>query len=69
MQKAKIISIVGDRVTASLEDGQTLTVPISDIEGSPKEGQDIAVIVVALGSEDAGRHKLAQDLLNDLLKA
>ena len=68
MQKAKVISVVGEKVTLSFEDGATFVVPVSAIEGTVKEGQEAALLIVALGGEDAGRQKIAQDLLNGLLK-
>ncbi len=69
MMKAKIISLASEEAVISLDGGQKITVPVSHIEGSVKEGSEVAVIVAALGSEDAGRQRLAQDLLNGLLKA
>lgn len=69
MIKAKIVSITNEKAVVSLEDGQTLTLPVPSIEGTPKQGSDIVVVAACLGSEDAGRTKLAQDLLNELLKA
>lgn len=68
MFKGKITSLANYRATVACEDGQTLFVPISDIEGAPKVGSDIVLIVAALGAEDSGRTKLAQALLNELLK-
>lgn len=69
MLKGKVIQAHTDSVTIRFEDGQSLRLPISDVEGSPKEGMDISIVAAALGSEDAGRQKLAQHLLNQLLKA
>ncbi len=69
MQKAKIVSLVSDQALLEFEDGQKIRVPVSSIEGTPKDGQEIAVIFAALGTEDAGRQKLAQHLLNELLGA
>ena len=69
MFKAKIVSITNDTSVVSFEDGQTLTIPTSSIEGSPKVGAEIVCVFASLGSEDAGRTRLAQDLLNELLKA
>lgn len=68
MLKARIQSINSDMVILNLEDGQSLSLSVSQIEGTPVVGQDVAVIVAALGSESASRQKLAQDLLNELLK-
>jgi hypothetical protein len=65
--KAKIQSISGERATLVLEDGQTLSVALTQIEGTAKEGAEVAVIVAALGAEDAGRSALARNLLNELL--
>jgi hypothetical protein len=69
MLKAKIASITNDKATISFEDGQTLIVSTASIEGTPKAGADVACVLASLGSEDAGRTRLAQDLLNELLKA
>lgn len=69
MFKAKVVSLATDRAVLSCEDGQSLTIPLASVEGSLKVGQEAAILVAALGSEDAGRHKLAQALLNELLKA
>jgi hypothetical protein len=69
MLRAKVISLTGERANLSFEDGQSLTLPIGDIEGTPKVGNDVAIIPAVLGSEDAGRQHLAQDLLNEILKA
>ena len=57
-----------DLVVIALTDGQAMSVAISDIEGAVKVGSEISVVVAALGTEDAGRTKLAQGLLNELLK-
>ena len=69
MLNAKLTSISDEKAIVSFEDGQQLTIPISAIEGTPKEGQECAVIIAALGTEDAGRQRIAQHLLNELLKA
>ena len=69
MLKARIQSINGEMVVLALEDGQSLSLPQSQIEGTAVVGQEIALIAAALGSESASRQKLAQDLLNELLKA
>ncbi len=68
MFKAKIVSLNDDRATLSFENGQSLVVSLSDIEGTPKLGAEVVLNVACLGSEDAGRTKLAQGLLNELLK-
>lgn len=52
----------------SLNDGQSLTLSASDIEGTVKVGSEVALVVATLESEDAGRERLAKDLLNELLK-
>jgi len=67
MLKAKIAAFTGERVTLEFEDGQFLTVATSVIEGVPKLGMDICVVLAAPGAEDAGRQILAKDLLNSLL--
>jgi len=66
--RAKVLSINNDRVMISLNDGQSLTLSASDIEGTVKVGSEVALVVATLESEDAGRERLAKDLLNELLK-
>lgn len=65
--KGKVVTIQQEQVKIQLEDGQLLTVRHEMIEGIPKEGMDVAFIIAAVGSEDAGRQALAKDLLNGLL--
>lgn len=67
--KAKIVTLTDERATLELEDGQTISVPVSAFEGQPKQGMDVSLVAVPLGSEDAGRQAIAQDLLNSLLSA
>lgn len=68
MLKATINHIQDDRATLTLESGHSFSVPISEIEGTPIAGAEVVLSVTSLGSEDAGRTKLAQGLLNELLK-
>jgi len=68
MLKGKIMSLNGDIANVQTDDGQVLNVKIEAVEGRAKEGQDVAVIVAALGGEEAGRQELARHLLNELLK-
>jgi hypothetical protein len=68
MLKGKISGIKGDDVELRLDDGQVLAMPLSAIEGEAKVGQEVVLVAVALGGEDAGRERLAQHLLNELLK-
>ena len=68
MVKAKITKIEGETATIALADGQTLVLPIKALEGECKAGQEVGLLAVALGSEDAGRQKIAQHLLNELMK-
>lgn len=65
--KGKVVTIQDEQVKIELEDGQCLFAPSLMIEGVPKEGMDVAIIIAAIGSEDAGRQTLAKDLLNGLL--
>ena len=67
MFKGKVVSIEGEKVRLELEDGQQLVLPSSAVEGALKEGMDVALVVAALGSEDAGRQVLARHLLNGIL--
>jgi hypothetical protein len=68
MLKAKIERIEGERVMVVFEDGQRLTVPRTAIEGVVGVGQDIVLVAAVLGGEDAGRSRLAQEILNELLR-
>lgn len=67
--KAKIVALTDERATLELEDGQTLSLPISSFEGQPKQGMDVSLVAVSLGAEDAGRQAISRDLLNTLLSA
>lgn len=67
--KAKVVSSTNERATLEFEDGQMLTVPLTAIEGQPKSGMEVALVVAALGAEDAGRQAIARDLLNNLLSS
>ncbi len=68
MFKGKISTVTADRATVVFDDGQTISVAVSDIEGMVKVGSEISILLASLGSEDAGRTKIAQGLLNELLK-
>ncbi|MFA5186049.1 MAG: hypothetical protein WC551_06175 [Patescibacteria group bacterium] len=68
MVKAKIVKIEGENVVIGLADGQTLALPKDAVEGECKAGQEVVLVAVVPGSEDAGRQKIAQHLLNELLK-
>jgi hypothetical protein len=65
--KATVQAIEGDSVRLTLEDGQTLRLPIQHIEGTPKPGAAVCLIAAIPGSEDASRQAMAQHLLNLLL--
>lgn len=49
--------------------GITCALPRAVLDESVQVGQEVSVLVVPIGGEDAGKTKLAQDLLNELLKA
>ncbi len=68
MFKATITLVTSDRITLACDDGQTLTLPVSSFEGTPKIGLEVVIVVAVLGDEVAGHTKLAHDLLNELLK-
>ncbi|MBI5654904.1 hypothetical protein HZC53_04615 [Candidatus Uhrbacteria bacterium] len=68
MVKAKVVKIEGDKVVLGLVDGQSLVLPAESIEGECKLGQDVSVVAAVLGSEDAGRQRIAHHILNELLK-
>jgi hypothetical protein len=65
--KGTIVGITDASASILMENGQKMQVPLTSIEGLAKEGQEVAVVLTALGSEDAGRQKLARELLNALL--
>lgn len=65
--QANVQKIEGERVTLLLSDGQTLKVSLVDLEGIPKLGSNIRLILVVPGSEDAGRQHLAREVLNEIL--
>ncbi|HWQ99250.1 MAG TPA: hypothetical protein VN397_00180 [Candidatus Methylomirabilis sp.] len=65
--KAAVQTVEGDWIKVALEDGQTLRIPASACEGTPKPGADVRLIAAVLGSEDAGRQALAHHILNQLL--
>ncbi|MFZ2804013.1 MAG: hypothetical protein WA001_02205 [Patescibacteria group bacterium] len=65
---AKVLSITGDRVSLGFGDGQKVELPVSVFEGTPKEGLDVTLLALVLGSEDAGRTAVARNLLNELLR-
>ncbi len=67
MLKGKVVGVQSEQVKVELGDGQVLSLPLSAMEGTPKEGMEVALIAAALGSEDAGRQALARHLLNGLL--
>ncbi len=56
-------------VTGKTADGQTLRLPLTAVDGTPKIGQELKLIAVLPGSEDAGKTELARSLLNALLEA
>lgn len=66
--KGKITSLTDDHAVVAFDDGQTLNISRKDIEGQVRTEQEVRCLIVPLGGEDAGRTKLAQDLLNELLK-
>ncbi|MFA5935976.1 MAG: hypothetical protein WC787_03950 [Patescibacteria group bacterium] len=65
--RATVESIQNDRATVVFEDGQKLVVGVSSLEGIPKQGSDVRVIVTVPSAEDAGRQALARELLNEIL--
>lgn len=66
--KAKITTLSEDDVTITTDRGEVLHMPMSAIEGKIVEGQEVTLLVVASGGEDAGHSTIAKALLNELLK-
>lgn len=67
MLKATVERIDGSSAVLRLPSGSEISVPLEGIEGRPVVGQVVALLAVAVGSEDAGRQRIAHDLLNELL--
>lgn len=65
--KAVVRSVDGGTVTLALEDGQTLRIPESSLEGRPEAGAEVRLIAVVPAHEERGRHALARNILNELL--
>ncbi len=66
--KGTIIAIKADRIEVRLANGQAVSLPVSSFEGTPAVNQEVAVLAVSIGGEAAGQQKLAQGLLNELLR-
>ncbi len=69
---AKPLSLTVTEVTdtfilATTSDGQRLRLPKEAVHGTPKPGQDLRLLAVAIGAEDAGKTDFARSLLNELL--
>ena len=67
--EATVQSVEGEKLVLAFEDGQLLRLPMSACEGTPLPGSHVRVLCVALNAEDAGRQRLARDLLNELLSS
>ena len=67
MLKGTVTQMSNGMVVVTLGNGQTLNVSLEDIEGTPAVGSVVHLIIVAPGSEDAGRQKFAKDLLNEVM--
>ncbi len=65
--KGTVQDVQNDVCVVVLEDGQTVRLPMSAIEGSAKVGSDVFVMAVVPGGEDAGRQAVAQHLLNEII--
>jgi hypothetical protein len=66
---ATIQEIQGDTAIIALEDGQTVRIPSSSVEGSISAGTRVLLMVVAPGGEDAGRQAMSRHVLNEILGA
>lgn len=66
--KGTIIAIKADRIDVRLANGQAVSLPVSSFEGMPVVNQEVAVLAVSIGGEAAGQQKLAQAVLNELLR-
>ena len=50
-------------------DGQHWRLPLQAIQGTPKIGQEVRLVGVATGAEDAGQSAFAKALLNEILNS
>jgi hypothetical protein len=64
---ATVRQIDGNVALLELEDGQSLRLPLTVLEGTPKPGSVVRLLAVTHGGEDAGRQAIAKHLLNELL--
>jgi len=67
MLKGTVSQITNGAVAVALSNGQTFNAPAEDFEGTPTVGSTVHVILVAPGSEDAGRQKFAKEILNEVM--
>ncbi|GMU25192.1 hypothetical protein KJZ71_02135 [Patescibacteria group bacterium] len=66
--KAVVTAAQNGIIQMKLEDGQTVRIPETACEGTATEGLELRLMVVAPGSEDAGRQAIAKSVLNELLR-
>lgn len=62
-----VASVTDTTVTATSPDRQMFQLAREAVYGTPAVGQELKVIAVAVGSEDAGETAFARTLLNQLL--
>lgn len=62
-----VASVADTIVTVTSADGQTFRLAREAVYGTPAVGQEVKLIAVAVGSEDAGETAFARKLLNQLL--
>ncbi|MDO8617332.1 MAG: hypothetical protein Q7N87_00325 [Candidatus Uhrbacteria bacterium] len=56
-------------IIAQTSNGERWQFPIGAVHGTPQVGQELKVIAVAVGAEDAGENAFAKTLLNEILNA
>ena len=56
-------------VTAKTPDGQVWRFPLTAVHGTPKIGQELTLVALAVGAEDAGQSAFAKTLLNEILNS
>lgn len=56
-------------VTVKTPDDQVWRLPLQAIHGTPSAGKELRLIVVTIGSEDAGQTAFAKAVLNELLNS
>lgn len=69
MLEAKIIGLENEKAILAFPDGQKITIPVSAVEGSLKQGETVFVLFAPKGMENQANQKLAKYILNELINS